>query len=155
MNVLLASTNYLPSCFPRSNSQTNNSTHGTRSLPYRLPPLFLGRRVRGNQIHLPANVVDVPSGERCEIARFFFLAIAQRCPVSLGSFAIGAAGPRMTQDVACLEVLSVAGFLEDEILGEMLAVVAHVQPGQKNFGGATAVGIIRDPESAEAAQLLA
>ena len=35
--------------------------------------------------------------------------------------ALGVAGPRMAQDVAALEVLAVAGLLEDEVLGEVLA----------------------------------
>ena len=56
------------------------------------------------------------------------------------------------QDVARLEVLPIARFLEHEILRKMLAVVAHVQPGEEDVRRAARVRV--HPENAEAMQLV-
>src|SRR3954463_16483837 len=74
----------------------------------------------------------------------------------------------MPQHVTALEVCAVAGFLEDEILREMLAVVAHVQPREEDIlraaarrDGSKATARARpgtpgfaDPKDAELPQLL-
>lgn len=62
--------------------------------------------------------------------------------------AVGGAGPRMMQDVARLEGRLVAGGLEDEIVGEVLAVVSHVESRDEGVGRAGGVGRVAQPEHA-------
>jgi hypothetical protein len=56
----------------------------------------------------------------------------------------------VVQDVAALEVGAVGGLLEDEVLGEVLAVVADVEPRREDVRGA-----VVEPEDAELLQLVA
>src|SRR2546427_11760107 len=97
--------------------------------PQALPPVLCRRRL--GDVHLLPHVRDLPSGQAGGVLRFFFLTLAQRAPVLLRGVAGGVAGPRMMEDVARLEVLSVARLLKDEVLGEVGAVVADAQPGDE------------------------
>ena len=87
----------------------------------------------------------------------------QLAAVRLGRLARRRAGPGVAQDVAALEVAAVAGLLEDEVLGEVRLVVAHVQPGDEDVlrlrrdahrrRRPRRAGVVQ-PEHAELAQLV-
>src|SRR5438046_7031009 len=99
-----------------------------------LPPLLLARRVViRREIHLLSHVIDAPTRQPCQVARLLLLTVAQRAAVVARRIAVRTARPRMMEDVAGLKVLTIARLLKHEILGEVLAVVADVQPSQKNI----------------------
>ena len=118
---------------------------------------MLGRA--STERHLPADVVDVPSGERGQAARLPFVAIAKTCAIGVGGSACHRTGEGMSKDVAPLKVLAVARFLEHEILREVLAVVANVKPCDEGvrrpgFAAASPAQLV-EPEHAELSQLVA
>ena len=97
-------------------------------LPDALPPGCRSgfRRVASHERNFCAYVVDIPTRQVREHLRFAFLPIAHRGPV-LRCVATRLAIPGMANYVAALIVLPVAGFLEDEVLGKMIAVVTDMQ----------------------------
>src|SRR5260221_5263812 len=133
-----------------------------------LPPFlfFLAlralRRVDRGEVHLPADVVDAPAGQSGEVPGFLLLPVAHGAAISGDSFALRLAGPGMVEDVAGLEVRPVAGRLEDEVLREMLAVVADVEAGEGGIRASPAATVgsgggilLGEPESAQTVQLVA
>src|SRR6266481_4176552 len=77
--------------------------------------------------HLPPDLLEAPAREVGQVLRLFLLPRAQRHPVAPGLVTGRLAHPRMAQHVPALEVLAVGRLLEDEVLREMLRVVAHVE----------------------------
>ena len=105
---------------------------GPDLLPPGLVDVFgrhLGTRL---EVHAAADLVDVPAGQGGKRLRLPAPALGQRPAVVAGLCALRLALPRVAQDVAALEVLAVAGLLEDQVLGEVLAVVAHVEAGEED-----------------------
>src|SRR3954468_20394959 len=90
--------------------------------PELLPPGWIGR-LRRVVAHPLVNAGHVPSGQRGE--RLGFLTVTDRELLAVGARggAGGGAAPGMPDDVATLEVLLVAGLLEDQVLREVLRVV--------------------------------
>src|SRR5712691_9798177 len=83
--------------------------------PQRRPPrrrLPLGRSLGA---HLFPDIRDVPSRQRGETFRFAIVTVPQRAAIIGRRAARVAAGPRVPEHVAPLEVRAVGGFLEDEI----------------------------------------
>src|SRR4029078_4803959 len=69
-----------------------------------------------------------PAGERGERLRLALVTVGQRPAILLRGGTCISAAPVVAQDVTPLEVLAIAGLLEDEILREVRAVVAEMQP---------------------------
>src|SRR4029078_9712433 len=68
-----------------------------------------------------------PAGERGERLRLALVTVGQRPAILLRGGTCISAAPVVAQDVTPLEVLAIAGLLEDEVLGEVRAVVAEMQ----------------------------
>src|ERR1700694_2136486 len=98
-----------------------------RALSPQFPPFFLAGRFIRREVHFPANVADVPSGESRDIARFAFLSIAKRASIRASCLAVRRALPCVMENETRLEVLAIACFLEHEILRKLRAVVSHVK----------------------------
>src|SRR6266542_4885088 len=120
----------------------------TRS-PQAFPPVL--RRRRLGDVHLLPHHADLPPGEARGVLRLLLLSRAQVAPVLPRRVARCRACPGVMEDVARLEVLRVAGLLKDEVLGEVRAVVADVQPRDERRRAAASLA--RPPPDAELAQL--
>src|SRR5262249_5425775 len=81
--------------------------------------------------HLLTNIVKIPTGERRERTRFLLPALRQAGAIVLGLLTRISTLPRMTQDIAPLEVAPVSGLLEHQILRKVIGVIAQVQPGEE------------------------
>ena len=112
----------------RSDLQTQRNIDRIVSAPRALLPLFAAIGSRRAQVHLRADAGEVPAGELGQLARFIFLAPLDFTAVIIrGGTRCFFALPRMPQDVAPLEIGAIARLLEDQILREMIAVVANMQ----------------------------
>src|SRR5262245_1989997 len=124
-------------------------------LPELLPPgrraigreLLAGRHPCGGEAHALADARHRPAGERRELVGLALAARGQRLAVRVHGLALPLALPLVADDDAALEVLAILRHLQHEVLGERGAVVAGVEPGEKN----ARVGIVEppDPERAE------
>src|SRR6185295_12050941 len=106
-----------------------------------------------DDLHLPADLVGVPTGQLGEVRRFLQLTVVDRLPILV----FGAADLSLewiSKHVAGLEVLAIACRLEHEVIGKMRAVVADVQTADENVDR-TAITASIEPEHAELAQLVA
>src|SRR5436190_4973629 len=128
---------------------------GERWLPPQpFPPRRLGLGRATQNAGALADVGDAPAGQRGKAFDLLFVSRAQLGTIGRRRAASLVAGPRMAQDVAALEVRPVAGLLEHEILGEVRAVVPHVQAGEENVR-CLAAAVAVAPEHAELPQLVA
>jgi len=75
------------------------------------------------------------AGEGSEGLGLLLVAIAQAAAVRVSALAGRFARVGVTQDVAALEVLAVAGLLEDQVFGKALGVVAYVQACHEDVPG--------------------
>src|SRR5437870_13026631 len=94
-------------------------------VPYFLPPC-LAAAALGNgsaEIHLRADVSDVPTCEFSELLCFLFVALYQFAPILFGGRTFFVAGPRMAHHVAALEIIAIGGFLQHKVLGKMPGIV--------------------------------
>src|SRR5262249_21051472 len=83
-------------------------------------------------VDLLPDVLDRPARECREVAGLPLGTDAKRLAIALGRLALNLSLPRMLQDVASLEIVAVAGLLEDEILGEARGVVADVEASHED-----------------------
>src|SRR5262249_33343052 len=84
------------------------------------PPPWLWRWGCALVGHFLADIVHIPPGERGERTRLLIPALRQADAVFLGLLTRISALPRVTQDIATLEVAPVSGLLEHQILGKMV-----------------------------------
>lgn len=128
-------------------------------LPEAPPPLPGRVHDPVSQVHPPPDLVDLPACERGQHPGLPLPAPEQIPAVGLGLRALFLPLPGVAQDVASLEVRPVRRLLEDEVLGESLGVVAHMQAGDEDVGSAQAragprpkpwlLGALRQPEDAQ------
>ena len=99
-------------------------------IPDPLPPGAVVRHwVEVVSAHLLPDHLDVPAGQRRECLRLLLVPLAQR-PTILGDrVARIVSAPRMPKHVSSLEVGPVTGFLEAQVVWEVLRIVSHVQAG--------------------------
>src|SRR4051812_48379562 len=121
--------------------------------PHLLPPLGLLRRI-GVAIgpaaaHPAADRGEVPTRERGQRLGLLRPALHNRATIRVVPLAGGLSLPGVAQHVARLEVGLIGRLLEDEILGEVLGVVAHVEPRDEGVLRATL-----QPEDPQALELL-
>src|SRR4029079_15106850 len=100
------------------------------------------------------DVLDLPAGERGERLRLALVTVGQRPAILLRGGTRISAAPVVAQDVTPLEVLPIASLLEDEVLREVRAVVAEMQPRDEDVAwpGGSRVGRTDVRRAAEAAQ---
>ena len=96
-----------------------------------------------------SDVTDVPRGESCERLCLALAAVAECHPVAGRGLAGVVAGPGVPEHIAALEVLAVGRLLEHQVLGEVVAVIARVEPGEEHLGAP-----VLDPVHAERLELI-
>src|SRR5215472_9486809 len=113
--------------------------------------------------HTLTDLADFPAGELGESARLGLKGARQIVTVARTGVADRRPGIGMPQHIAALEILPVGGFLQHQILGEMVAIVTHMQPRHEDrLAAARArtafhalrVGGAAKPGDAEALQLV-
>src|SRR4029077_11288667 len=103
-------------------------------VPYFLPPCLAAAPI-GNgaaEIHLRADVSDVPTCEVGELLCFLFVALYQLTPILFGRRTFFVAGPGVTQHVAALEIVAIGGFLQHKVFREMLGIVTNVHASDES-----------------------
>src|SRR5439155_2125296 len=101
---------------------------GCPARPSMFPDLFPPRACGSIDVHagfLP-NVLDAPPCERREPRDFLRVPLFDFGAIRRHRRARLAAGPRVTQHIASLEVGAIGRLLKHEVLGEMRAIVADV-----------------------------
>src|SRR5262245_49122156 len=99
-----------------------------------LPPC-LGSGAIGNhgaEIHLRADLSNVPACEVGELLCFSFVSLCQLTPIIFRGRAFIIAGPGVSQHVATLKVGAIGGFLHYEVFREMCGVVTNMHTRNEN-----------------------
>src|SRR5215472_15925983 len=86
--------------------------------------------------HTLTDLTDFPAGELGETACLGLKGARQVVTVARGGVAGRRPGIGMPQNIATLEILPVGGFLQQKILGEMVAIVTHMQPRHEDWKAA-------------------
>src|SRR5262249_35415663 len=99
-----------------------------------LPPCLAFGPIRnhGAEIHLRADLSNVPACEVGELLCFSFVSLCQLTPILFRGRAFVIAGPRVAQHVASLEVGSIGGFLQHEVFRKMCGVVTNMHTRDEN-----------------------
>src|SRR5206468_2099240 len=93
-------------------------------------------RVRPTEIHLRANVVDIPTDELDQLSPFIFLFSNDFTPILFDGQTFIISLPWMTKDIARLKVVAVGDFLQHQVLKEMLAVITQMHARGEDIRGA-------------------
>src|SRR5215471_3537120 len=86
----------------------------------------------GAEIHLRANVGNVPAREVGELLRLPFVSLCQFTPITFRGRAFIITGPGVAQHVATLEVGAIGGFLQHEVFRKMYGVVTNMHTRDEN-----------------------
>jgi hypothetical protein len=110
----------------KARALTSRRNRSQRLIFPQLPPPFLWSCRGAIARHFFPDILDIPASQRSERPRLLLPALQEMSAVFLCLATRLCPLPGVTQDVAALEVGTVGGLLERQILGEMGSVIAQV-----------------------------